>query len=74
MKKPDVWRWVERGVLIAGIVGMFVAWQSDRAVFKSQLQTLIKNDTEREKYWNRQNEINGRIIEYMRHDSGAGTD
>ena len=68
------WKWVERVISIAVIVSMFVAWQSDRAKFSAQLDTLIKNDEKRTEYWLNQNKINGRIIEYMRHDSaGAGS-
>lgn len=63
------WRWIERAVLLAGIIGMFIAWQGDRKEWSTKLDTLIKNDEKRTEYWNRQNEINGRIIEYMRSDS-----
>ncbi len=69
------WKWIERVVSITVVLSMFVAWQSDRSKWTTILDTLIKNDEKRTEYWNRQNEINGRIIEYMRHDgarTGAG--
>lgn len=73
MKQTDIWRWIERILSIGAIVGMFVAWQSDRAKWKTILEDMIENDEKREQYWNRQNEINGRILMYMELDaSGAG--
>jgi hypothetical protein len=73
--KADVWKWIERGILIAGIVGMFLAWQRDRAEWKTRLDILIENDEKRTEYWNKQNEINGRIILYMQlANPGTGTD
>jgi hypothetical protein len=75
--KKDYWRWVERGISIAAIVGMFVAWQSDRAKWKTILDNVVSNDEKRTEYWNRQNEINGRILMYMQLDaagSGTGTE
>ncbi len=63
------WKWVERAVLIAAIVGMYAGRQSDRAKWETKLDTLIENDEKRTEYWNRQNEINGRIIMYIEFDS-----
>lgn len=66
--KKDYWRWVERAVLLAGIIGMFIAWQGDRKEWSTKLETLIKNDEKRTEYWNRQNEINGRLLLYLELD------
>lgn len=69
-KKYDViWRWVERGISLLAIVSMFIAWQNDRAKWGTKLDTLIENDEKRTEYWNRQNEINGRILLYMELDA-----
>jgi hypothetical protein len=73
--KTDAWKWIERGISIAVIVGMFIAWQRDRAEWKTRLDVLIENDEKRTEYWNKQNEINGRIITYMQlANPGTGTD
>lgn len=67
--KANNWKWIERAVLIGGMIGMFVAWQSDRAKWSTKLDTLIQNDEKRTEYWNRQNEINGRFLMYLQLDS-----
>ena len=67
--KKDNWKWIERGISIAVIVGMLIGWQSDRAKWSTKLDTLIQNDEKRTEYWNRQNEINGRFLMYLQLDS-----
>ena len=71
MKKEN-WTWIERAVWIIGILAtIFISYKSNakkEAIIETQLETLIKNDEKRTEYWNRQNEINGRIIQYMRID------
>ena len=75
MKKTDMWRWIERGISIAAILGILLGWQKDRAVWNSKLDTLIRNDEKREAYWNNQNTINGGILEHMRtHRNSTGTE
>jgi len=72
--KKDYWRWIERGISVAAIAGMFITWQVDRAKWSTKLDILIKNDEKREAYWNNQNTINGKFV--MLYDyfikSGAG--
>ena len=62
------WKWVERGISIAVILSMFIAWRTDQAKWSTKLDTLIKNDEKRTEYWNRQNEINGRFLMYLQLD------
>lgn len=71
MRKRDVWRWVERAISIAAILGILMGWSRDRAVWNTKLDTLIKNDEKREAYWNNQNTINGGILEYMRNNRSS---
>ena len=66
------WKWIERGISIAVILSMFIAWRTDQAKWSTKLDTLIKNDEKRTEYWNRQNEINGRFLMYLQLD-GDGT-
>jgi anti-sigma-K factor RskA len=68
--KKDMWRWLERGISIAAVVAMFIAWRTDHARWETKLQTLINNDEKRTEYWNRQNEINGRILTWMQLSAG----
>ena len=72
MKKEN-WTWIERAVWALGIIiTVLVSYKSNAkkdAIIETQLETLIESDEKRTEYWNRQNEINGRIIEYMRLDS-----
>ena len=71
--KRESWSWIERAVWALGIIiTVLVAYKNNAkkdAIIETQLETLIENDEKRTEYWNRQNEINGRIIEYMRLDS-----
>ncbi len=71
--KKDYWRWVERAVWLFGIVIGAMLWLRDEAkddaIIETQLKILIENDEKRTEYWNRQNEINGRIIMFMELDS-----
>ena len=73
--KKETWHWIERAISIIVLLGMFVAWQSDRAKWSTKLDTLIQNDEKNTEYWNKQNEINGRIIMYIQlNDGGPGAD
>lgn len=79
MKKIDVWRWVERLVLLGSIAGLWINNKIDKATWRTkveiQLETLIKSDEKKTNYWDNQNEINGGILEYMRTRSDSpGTD
>ena len=73
MKKADVWRWVERGISIAAIVSMFIAWRVDQAKWKVTVNALIQSDERQKEYMENQNEINGKfIILYDYFITGAG--
>ena len=75
MKQPDIWRWVERGISLLAIMGMFVAWRVDQAQWKTTVNNLIDNDEKQESYIKNQNEINGKfIILYDYFISGAGAE
>ena len=56
------WKWVERGISIAVILSMFIAWRVDQAKWKVTVEGLIKSDEKQTEYINRQNEINGKFI------------
>ena len=74
MKKPDIWRWIERAIAVVAIIGLLMNISRDRAVWNTKLDILIKNDENRTIYWNNQNEINGGILEHMRnnpHSTGS---
>jgi len=60
--KTNAWRWVERIISITVVVGMFIAWQKDKAVWSTKLETLIENDGKQEKRWDNQGEINGKFL------------
>jgi len=67
------WKWIERAVwaltLIIGVLLYFRDEAKDDAMIETQLNILIENDKQRTEYWNKQNEINGRIMLYMQLDS-----
>ena len=70
------WRWIERGVSIAAIVGMFIAWRVDQAKWNITVEGLIKSDEKQTEYIENQNEINGKFIilyDYFIH-GGAGAE
>ena len=73
MEKRDMWRWVERGVWALGIVIGVLLWLRDEAkddaIIETQLKQLVENDKARTEYWNRQNEINGRILTWIEYSS-----
>ena len=67
------WKWLERGVSIILIIGMFIAWRVDQAKWKTTVEGLIKTDEKQTEYIERQNEINGKfIILYDYFIAGAG--
>lgn len=52
MKKIDIWRWIERVILIGGIVGLYVSKKVDKAKMsfeREQWRTTINNLTENDK-------------------------
>ena len=71
--KKESWTWIERAVWALGlIITVLISYKSNAkkdAIIETELKSLIESDEKRTEYWNRQNEINGRIIEYMRLDS-----
>lgn len=58
----DTWRWIERGMSIAAIIGMFIVWRSDTKVWQKTIEDLTKSDEKQEEYIKNQNEINGKFI------------
>lgn len=75
MKKTDLWRWIERGLSIAAILSMFIAWRVDQAKWKITVESLIESDEKQETYIQRQNEINGKfLILYDYFINGSGGD
>jgi hypothetical protein len=62
MKKVDIWRWIERAVLIGAVAGTLLSKRADKATYETKLNTLIENDEKRTEYWNNQNTINGKFI------------
>ena len=69
------WTWVERGISIAVILSMFIAWRVDQAKWKVTVESLIKSDEKQTEYINRQNEINGKfIILYDYFIAGTGSE
>lgn len=69
-KEVDVWRWIERLVLIGGIIGMWVSNKVSEATFRTEvkmdLQYLKKNDEKQEGYWEDQLEWSGTVNEFIR--------
>ena len=70
MKKSDIWRLVERAVLVGTILGMFYKNNLKEAVWKAevniQLKTLLSNDEKQETRMSNQNDINDDLLDYLR--------
>ena len=68
-----MWRWIERLAWSLTIIASLIFYTRDEArdeaLVETKLNILIENDEKRTEYWNRQNEINGRILMYMELDS-----
>jgi len=76
IKTEKVWKWAERTVfaltILIGLVFYIRDNAVDRAMMSARLDQLEQNQEdmlmkmqEFERYWRRQNEINGRIIQYL---------
>lgn len=76
IKTDNIWRWLERiifmSTILIGVIFYVRDNAVDRAMMASRLEQLEKNQDEMlnkmqefERYWRRQNEINGRIIQYL---------
>jgi hypothetical protein len=69
-KKVDVWRWIERAVLVGGIIGMYFKDEVKDAVWKAEvkkdLEVLKKNDEKQEEYWENNLEWTGTVNEFIR--------
>lgn len=62
MKKVDIWRWIERAVLIGALAGTLLSKRADKATYEVKLNILIENDAKQEIYIDNQNIINGKFI------------
>lgn len=76
MKKVDIWRWIERIVLIGTIIGMLFKYEIKDAVWKAEikkdLEILKENDEDQENYWENQLKFNTGVNDYFRlNSSGA---
>lgn len=58
----DKWKWIERGISIILLLGMFVSWRIDQAKWKTIVEGLIKSDEKQTQYIENQNEINGKFL------------
>jgi hypothetical protein len=71
MKKEEIWRWIERLVLVGTILGMLLNNKLKDAVWKTEvdmkLETLIENDEKQEKRMSNENDINDLILDYLRY-------
>lgn len=74
MKKTDIWRWVERLIMVGTILGMIYKFGIKDAVWRTEvnmkLETLIKNDEKQEQRMSNQNDINGSLLDYLRDRDG----
>ncbi len=58
----DKWKWIERGISIILLIGMFVSWRIDQTKWKTTVEGLIKSDEKQTQYIENQNEINGKFL------------
>lgn len=76
-KEIDIWRWIERLVLLGTIAGVWYHNKIDKVTWRAKvdinMEHLIQSDAKREGYWTNQLEFNGTVNEYIRnsnHSSG----
>ncbi len=65
MKKTDIWRWIERVILIGTIVGIYVSKRVDKAKmnfereqWRTTINNLIENDKIQDEFIINQGKIN----------------